>query len=44
MQGHKRKDLRCIENVIEGHKVMIGMLEADVAGAVIDCLNAAIIK
>ena len=44
MQGHKGKNLRCIENVVERHQVVVGMLEADVAGAIVDCLDAAEIE
>jgi len=40
----KRKHLRRIEHTIERYQIVIGVLEADVARAVVDRLNTAKIK
>jgi hypothetical protein len=41
---NKRKHLRRIEDAVERHQIVIGVLEADVARAVVDRLNTAKIK
>ena len=40
----KRKHLRRIEHSVEWYQIVIGVLEADVARAVVDRLNTAKIK
>ena len=41
---NKRKHLRRIKDAVERHQIVIGVLEVDVARAVIDRLNTAKIK
>ena len=44
MNPNKREHLGGIEDAVERHQIMIGVLEADVARAIVDRLNTAKIE